>query len=72
MMAFCDKNAPTEVVTDMSPVRLGAILVQEQHGVQIAVAFANRSLMRVDTVRQKRRHWQSSGVVRDLVFIYQG
>ena len=44
MMAFCDKNAPTEVVTDVSPVGLGAILMQEQHGVQRAVAFANRSL----------------------------
>ena len=44
MLAFCDKNAPTEVVTDVSPVGLGAILVQEHHGVQRAVAFANRSL----------------------------
>ncbi len=30
MMAFYDKDAPTEVVTGASPVRLGAILVQEK------------------------------------------
>ena len=28
-MAFYDKNVPTEAVTDVSPVGLGAILVQE-------------------------------------------
>ena len=39
-MAFYDKNAPTEVVTDASPVGLGAILVQEQR----AAAFASGSL----------------------------
>ena len=46
-MAFYDKDAPTEVVTDTSPVGLGAILVQEQQGVQRAVAFASRSLRAV-------------------------
>ena len=29
MMAFYDEDAPTELVTDTSPVGLGAILVQE-------------------------------------------
>ena len=32
MMAFYDKEAPTEVVTDASPVGLGGILVQEKQG----------------------------------------
>ena len=44
MMAFYDKEAPTEVVTDASPVGLGGILVQEKQGVKRAVAFASRSL----------------------------
>ena len=47
MIAFYDNNAPTEVVTDASPVGLGAILVQEQQGVKRAVAFASRSLSKV-------------------------
>ena len=32
MMAFFDKNAQTEIWADVSPVGLGAILVQEQNG----------------------------------------
>ena len=48
MMAFYDKEAPTEVVTDASPVGLGAILVQEKQGVKRAVAFASRSLSDVE------------------------
>ena len=41
MMAFYDKDAPTEVVTDASLVGLGAILVQEKQGVKTTVAFAS-------------------------------
>ena len=48
MMAFYDKGVPTEVVTDASPVGLGAILVQEKQGVMRAVAFASRSLSDVE------------------------
>ena len=47
-MAFYDKNAPTEVVTDASPVGLRAVLVQQQRGVKRAVAFASRSLSEVE------------------------
>ena len=41
MMAFYNKEAPTQVVTDASPVSLRAILVQDKQGVQRAVAFAS-------------------------------
>ena len=40
MMAFYDKEALTEVVTDASPVGLGAILVQEKREPKTAVVFA--------------------------------
>ena len=53
MMAFYDKEALTEVVTDASPVGLGAILVQEKQGVKRAVVFTSRSLSDV-----KRRYSQ--------------
>ena len=43
MMTFYNKEAPTEVVTDASPVGLGAILVQEKQEVKRAVAFASLS-----------------------------
>jgi len=43
-MAFCDKEAPTEVVTDVSPVGLGGILMQEKQGVKRAVVFVSQSL----------------------------
>jgi len=43
MMAFYDKEAPTEVVTDAIPVGLGGILVQEKQGVKRVVAFACRA-----------------------------
>ena len=48
MMAFYDKEAPTEVVTNASPVGLGGILVQEKQGVKRAVAIASRSLSDVE------------------------
>ena len=81
MMNSYDKNAPPEVVTDASPVGLGAILVQEQQGVKRAVAFTSRSLsgverhysqLRVATAKQKKKHWKLFGVVRGSVFIYLG
>ena len=56
IMAFYDKDAPTEVVTDASPVGLRAIriLMQEQQGVKRAVAFASCSLSDI-----KRRYSQT-------------
>ena len=41
---FYDKNAKTKVITDASPVGLGAVLVQEQNGNWRPVYYASRSL----------------------------
>ena len=65
MMAFYDKKAPTEVVTDASPVGFGGILVQEKQGVKRAVAFANRSLSGVE--RRYSQTEKSSGPVREFI-----
>ena len=43
-LAYFDKNAPTKVIADASPVGLGAVLVQEQGGEQVAMCYASRSL----------------------------
>ena len=43
-LAYFDKNAPTKIITDASPVELGAVLVLEQDGAWIPVCYASRSL----------------------------
>ena len=45
---FYDKNAKTKVITDASPVGLGAVLVQEQNGNWRPVYYASRSLTAVE------------------------
>ena len=62
MMAFYDKEAPTEVVTDASPVGRGAILVQEKQGVKKTVAFVYRSLSDVER-RYSQTEKEASAVV---------
>ena len=43
-LAYFDKNAPTKINTDASPVGVGAVLVQEQDGPWTPVCYASRSL----------------------------
>lgn len=49
-LAYFDKNAPTQVITDASPVGLGAVLVQKQNDKYRVVYYASRSLS--DTERR--------------------
>ena len=71
MMAFYDENAPMEVVTDTSPVGLGAILAREQQEVKRAVALASHSLSKVERhYSQTEKEALAVGVVRGSVFIY--
>eukprot|EP00112_Aurelia_sp_Birch-Aquarium-sp1_P019133 Seg4677.1 transcript_id=Seg4677.1/GoldUCD/mRNA.D3Y31 product="hypothetical protein" pseudo=true protein_id=Seg4677.1/GoldUCD/D3Y31 len=62
IMAFFEKNAQTEIWTDASPVGFGAILVQEQNGVNRAVCFASRSLSNVER-RYSQTEKEALGVV---------
>ena len=43
-LAYFDKNAPTKIITDASPVGLGTVLVQEQDSAWTPVCYASRSL----------------------------
>ena len=48
VMAHYDPAAPTQLRVDASPVGLGAILTQTQHGVVRPVAYASRTLTPVE------------------------
>ena len=48
VLAYFDRDARTRVVTDASPVGLGAILIQEKEGVTRPVCYASRSLSNVE------------------------
>lgn len=43
-LAYFDKNAPSKVIADASPVGLGAVLVQSQDGAWVPICYASRSL----------------------------
>lgn len=43
-LAYFDKDAPTQVIADASPVGLGAVLVQNQKGIKVPVCYVSRSL----------------------------
>ena len=47
-LAYFYSTAPTEVITDVSPFGLGAVLVQTQDGVRRAISYASRTLSSVE------------------------
>lgn len=47
-LSYFDKTAKTKVITDASPVGVGAVLVQEKDGIDRAVYYASRSLTDVE------------------------
>ena len=62
-LGYFDKNAPTKVIADASPVGLGAVLVQEQGGELRVISYASRSLS--DT---ERRYSQTEKEVLAVVW----
>lgn len=49
-LEYFDKNAPTKVIADTSPVCLGAVLMQQQGKELRVISYASQSLS--DTERQ--------------------
>ena len=47
-LAHFDKETPTKVIADVSPVGLGAVLIQEQAHGPVVVSYASRSLSVVE------------------------
>ena len=43
-LAYFNKNTSTKIVADASPVRLGAVLMQNQNGAWVPICYANCSL----------------------------
>ena len=62
-LAYFDTNAAIRVVADASPVGLGAVLVQTQHGIDRVVSYASRSLTDVE-----RRYSQTEKEALALVW----
>ena len=62
-LAHYDKDAPTMVIADASPVGLGAVLVQRQQDGPVVVSYASRSL--TDT---ERRYSQTEREALGLVW----
>ena len=62
-LAYFDKTAPTKVIADASPVGLGAVLLQEQDGIDRPVYSASRSLSPVE-----RRYSQTEREALTLVW----
>ena len=62
VLAYFDKEAHTSVVTDASPVGLGAVLIQEKNGISRAVCYASRSLSDVER-RYSQTEKEALGIV---------
>ena len=63
-LAYFDKNAPTKIITDASPVGLGAVLVQEQDSAWTLVCYASHSLTGCE---QRYSQTEKCGRVRDTM-----
>ena len=61
-LRYFDSAAKTRVITDASPVGLGAILVQEQNGEERVICYASRSLTDVEK-RYSQTEKEALGIV---------
>ena len=61
-LAYFDWNAPITLVADASPVGLGAVLLQEQGGINRVIAYGHRRLSEVES-RYSQTEREALGVV---------
>ena len=61
-LAYFDRNAPITLVAGASPVGLGAVLLQEQGGINRVIAYGHRSLSEVES-RYSQTEREAPGVV---------
>ena len=61
-LAYFDKMAETQIITDAGPVGLGAILVQIQEGQKRVISYASRSLSEVER-RYSQTEKEALGIV---------
>ena len=61
-LAYFDRNAPITLVADASPLGLGAVLLQEQGGINRVIAYGPRSLSEVEN-RYSQTEREAPGVV---------
>ncbi|XP_046581664.1 uncharacterized protein K02A2.6-like [Haliotis rubra] len=66
VLGYFDKNAPTQVIADASPVGIGAVLVQEQRGVHRVISYASKSLSDIE-----RRYSQTEKEALALVWAWK-
>ena len=43
-LAYFNKDAPTKIIADASPVGLGAVLIQSQRGENVPICYVSRGL----------------------------
>ena len=72
-LAYFKKDAKTKIVTDASPVGLGAVLIQEQDGINRVIYYASRGLTDVER-RYSQTEKEALGIVwaceRFHVYLY--
>ena len=72
-LGYFDRTARTKIITDASPVGLGAVLLQEQKGENRVISYASRGLSEVER-RYSQTEKEALGIVwaceRFQVYLY--